>query len=89
MTSYTQTLIMLTGNDLLTAVQNLSSMTDDFSQKRFVDLGQTLYVEWLKTMNSAQNSTEEERRELFKFGAEIAFEAAEEFAKVFRHQEDT
>lgn len=64
-------------------------MTDDFSQKRFVDLGQTLYVEWLKTMNSAQNSTEEERRELFKFGAEIAFEAAEEFAKVFRHQEDT
>jgi hypothetical protein len=40
-------------------------------------------------MNSAQNSTEEERRELFKFGAEIAFEAAEEFAKVFRHQEDT
>lgn len=80
---------MLTGNDLLTAVQNLSSMTDDFSQKRFVDLGQTLYVEWLKTMNSAQNSTEEERRELFKFGAEIAFEAAEEFAKVFRHQEDT
>jgi hypothetical protein len=80
---------MLTGNDLLTAVQNLPSMTDDFSQKRFVDLGQTLYVEWLKTLNSAQNSTEEERRELFKFGAEIAFEAAEEFAKVFRHQEDT
>jgi len=80
---------MLTGNDLLTAVQNLPSMTDDFSQKRFVDLGQTLYVEWLKTLNSAQNSTEEERRELFKFGAEMSFEAAEEFAKVFRHQEDT
>jgi len=60
----------------------------DFSQKRFVDLGQTLYVEWLETLNSAQNSTEEERRELFKFGAEMAFEAAEEFAKVFRNQED-
>ena len=60
----------------------------DFSQERFVDLGQTLYVEWLETLNSAQNSTEEERRELFKFGAEMAFEAAEEFAKVFRNQED-
>jgi hypothetical protein len=44
----------------------------DFSQERFVDLGQTLYVEWLKTLNNAQNSTEE----------------AEEFAKVFHHQED-
>jgi hypothetical protein len=50
-------------------------------------LGQTLYVEWLKTLNNAQNSTEEERRKLFKFGAEMSFEAAEEFAKVFRHQE--
>jgi hypothetical protein len=60
----------------------------DFSQKRFVDLGQTLYVEWLKTLNNAQSSTEEERRELFKFAAEMSFEAAEEFAKVFRHQED-
>jgi hypothetical protein len=79
---------MLTGNDLLTAVRDLPSMTDDFSQKRFVDLGQTLYVEWLKTLNNAQKSTEEERRELFKFCAELSFEAAEEFAKVFRYQED-
>ena len=60
----------------------------DFSQKRFVDLGQTLYVEWLKTLNNAQNSTEEERRELFKFAAEMSFEAVEEFAKVFRNQEE-
>ena len=79
---------MLTGNDLLNAVQKLPSMTDDFSQKRFVDLGQTLFVEWLKTLNNAQSSTEEERRELFKFAAEMSFEAAEEFAKVFHHQED-
>ena len=42
----------------------------DFSQERFVDLGQTLFVEWLRTLNNAQNSTEEERRELFKFAAE-------------------
>jgi hypothetical protein len=61
----------------------------DFSQKRFVDLGQTLYVEWMKTARGLQGDTEEQRRELFKLGAQYAFEAAEEFAEVFRHQEDT
>ena len=61
----------------------------DFPQKRFVDLGQTLYTEWLKTATGLQTITEEERQELFKFAAETAFEAAEEFAKVFRNQEDT
>jgi hypothetical protein len=61
----------------------------EFSQKRFVDLGQTLYTEWLKTASGLETITEEERRELFKFAAETAFEAAEEFAKVFRNQEDT
>ena len=60
----------------------------DFSQKRFVDLGQTLYVEWLKTCSNMQSATEQERREIFKFCAELSFEAAEEFAKVFRNQED-
>ena len=60
----------------------------EFSQKRFVDLGQTLYIEWLKTGTSLADLTEEERRELFKIGAQYAFEAAEEFAEVFRHQED-
>lgn len=60
----------------------------DFSQKRFVDIGQTLYTEWLKTCSNMQSSTEQERREIFKFVAEISFEAAEEFAKVFRNQED-
>lgn len=60
----------------------------DFSQKRFVDLGQTLYTEWLKTCSNMQNSTEHERREVFKFVAELSFEAAEEFSKVFRNQED-
>ena len=60
----------------------------EFSQKRFVDLGQTLYVEWLKTGISLADLTEEERRMVFKMGAQYAFEAAEEFAEVFRHQED-
>jgi hypothetical protein len=61
----------------------------DFSQKRFVDLGQTLYTNWLKTVGGLQNSTEKERREIFKLCAQCSFEAAEEFANVFRNQEDT
>ena len=61
----------------------------EFSQKRFVDLGQTLYTEWLKSAEGLQTITEEQRREVFKLGAQYAFEAAEEFAEVFRHQEDT
>ena len=60
----------------------------DFSQKRFIGIGQTLYTEWLKTCSNMQSSTEQERREIFKFVAELSFEAAEEFAKVFRNQED-
>jgi hypothetical protein len=60
----------------------------DFSQKRFVDLGQTLYTEWLKRAEGFNTITEEERRKLFKMGAQFAFEAAEEFAKVFHHQEE-
>ncbi len=80
-------LMMLWNVSNFTSNNTRTEMTD-FSQKRFVDLGQTLFVEWLRTLNNAQNSTEEERRELFKFGAEMSFEAAEEFAKVFRHQEE-
>jgi hypothetical protein len=60
----------------------------DFSQEQFVDLGQTLYTEWLKTCSNMQSATEQERREIFKFCAELSFEAAEEFAKVFNHQEE-
>lgn len=58
------------------------------THKRFVDLGQTLYTEWLKSASGLQTVTEEERRELFQFVAQTAFEAAEEFAKVFRYQEE-
>jgi hypothetical protein len=61
----------------------------EFSQNRFVDLGRTLYIEWLSLapMTNATSTTEEERRLVFKFIAEASFEAAEEFAKVFRYQE--
>jgi hypothetical protein len=63
----------------------------EFSQNRFVDLGQTLYIKWLSSvsMTNATSTTEEERRSVLKFVAETAFKAAEEFAKVFRYQEDS
>jgi hypothetical protein len=80
---------MLTGNDLLAKVQKLASMDGQQTfQKHFVDLGQTLYIEWLKTCTNMQSATEQERREIFKFAAEMSFEAAEEFSKVFCYQED-
>lgn len=59
-----------------------------FSQKRFVDIGQALYIEWLNTASGMNNVSEQERREVYKLCAQFAFEAAEEFAKVFRHQEE-
>jgi len=57
-----------------------------FSQKRFVDIGQALYIEWFRNANVGA-VTEEKRREVFAFMAKASFEAAEEFAKVFEHQE--
>ena len=80
---------MLTGNDLLTAVQNLSSMTDGFSQKRFVDIGQSIFVQLAKDLIAPQNcECDEDIREIYKKYANASFIAAEEFAKVFRYQED-
>ena len=60
-----------------------------FSQKRFVDIGQTLYLEWMKTVSGLNTASEQERREVFKMASQFAFEAAEEFTKVFDNQEDT
>jgi hypothetical protein len=60
----------------------------EFSQKRFVDLGQTLYVNMLSRCEGMGGLPEEERRKVFALGAQMAFEATEEFAKVFRHQEE-
>lgn len=61
----------------------------EFSQKRFVDLGQTIYIEWLKNASGIGTLTEKERRELFGLCAQYSFEAAEEFSNVFYNQEDT
>jgi hypothetical protein len=60
----------------------------EFSQKRFVDLGQELYTNWMKTVGGLQNSTEKERRELFQLCAQYSLEAAEEFSNVFYNQDD-
>lgn len=63
-------------------------MTMHFTGTRFVDLGQQLYIQWLASVRNADTATEEERRKAFKFAAQLSFEAAEEFAKVFDNQED-
>ena len=60
----------------------------DYQHQMNVLIAQTLYTEWLKTLTGFKTVTEEERRELFKSVAQYAFEAAEEFANVFRNQED-
>lgn len=61
-----------------------------FSQKRFVDIGQALYIEWIKTTSplALLKCSEDQRRMVFSAEAKYAFEAAEEFAKVFEHQEN-
>jgi hypothetical protein len=61
----------------------------NFSQKKFIDIGQTLYIEWLNSAVGLYELPEAKRLELFKTIAEYSFEAAAEFAKVFDHQEDT
>lgn len=60
----------------------------NFSNQRFVDIGQTLFIEWVKTAQGLNTVTEHERREIFSMAAQYSFEAAEEFAKVFDNQEN-
>jgi len=60
----------------------------NFSDQRFVDIGQTLFIEWAKTAQGLGTVTEQERRKIFFMSAQYAFEATEEFAKVFSDQED-
>jgi len=65
----------------------------DFSQKRFVDLGQTTFQDLVKgyhdTLHTADSYGEVQDHTLpYQWFAEMSFRAAEEFAKVFNHQED-
>lgn len=60
-----------------------------FSQKRFVDIGQTLFTSWIKDLPvGVEHNTEEENIKQFNLLAKLAFDAAGEFAKVFYNQED-
>lgn len=44
------------------------------------ELARTLYAEWLKGAQGLAGEPESRRREMFRIGAGIAIEAAEEFA---------
>lgn len=59
-----------------------------FSDKRFVDIGQTLFTSWIKDFPpGAENDSSDENVKQFKRIAEIAFDAAGTFAQVFAGQE--
>ena len=62
---------------------------NEFYQKLFIDIGKTLYVELAKNYGAMSNITEEERREVYKYYAEISFKAADEFVKVFHLKPQT
>ena len=68
----------------------------DFSQKRFVDLGQTIFQDLVKGYHNVLHNPvgdpygkAEDHDLVYEVFAEMSFLAAGEFAKVFRHQEDT
>ena len=71
----------------------------EFSQERFVDVGQQIFQDLVKgyhnqVLLSAACDDDgtygdvEDHQFTYKMFAEMSFAAAEEFAKVFRHQED-
>lgn len=58
-----------------------------FYDKRFVDIAQTLYTSWLRTVTSTNDPTEEDYRSLYAKVANMSLMAAEEFQKVFSGKE--
>ena len=59
-----------------------------FSDKRFVDIGQILFTNWIKDFPpGADNESPDENMKDFRSIAEIAFIAAGAFAQVFAGQE--
>jgi len=70
----------------------------DFSQKRFVDLGQTIFQDLVKGYHETLHRTPvdidygygevEDHTLPYNWFAEMSFAAAEQFAEVFRAQED-
>jgi hypothetical protein len=77
---------------------NTRTEMTDFSQKRFVDLGQTIFQDLVKGYHDTLHTNvlrdvdgygEVQDHTLpYQWFAEMSFAAAEEFAKVFRHQEE-
>lgn len=66
----------------------------EFSQERFVDMGQQIFQDLVKGYHNNRHNLQgypygevEDHRALYEVFAEMSFAAAEEFAKVFRHQE--
>jgi hypothetical protein len=59
-----------------------------FSQKRFVDLGQNVFLDLVKGYHDRNKDWQiESKSHVYKHFAEMSFLAAEEFAKTFRDQE--
>jgi hypothetical protein len=76
----------------------MNHMTD-FPKKRFVDLGQAVFQDLVKGYHSTLHSPDdvgngdgygevEDHTLPYRWFAEMSFAAVEEFAKVFRYQED-
>ena len=66
----------------------------EFSQKRFVEIGQTIYQDLVKGYHDVLHSPTgdpygeaEDHRIVYECLSRMSFAAADEFAKVFRHQE--
>jgi len=60
-----------------------------FSEKRFVDIGQTLFTSWIRDLPTGiENNTQKENCEQFNMIAQMAFDAAVEFSKVFENQKN-
>ncbi len=63
------------------------------SQNRFVDLGQQIYQQMVQEYHDLLHHDDtfgelEENKTTYRMFAEMSFAAAEEFAEVFRKQED-
>jgi hypothetical protein len=73
---------------MMTSVLKNLLMAQSISNKRFIDIAQTLYIQGFLTAEGLGNVTEAERRESFKKLATICLEAADEFSAVFGGIED-
>lgn len=76
------------------SVHKVNLMTD-FPKKRFVDLGQAIFQDLVRGYHDNLHNPQgypygevEDHRALYEVFAEMSFAAAEEFAKVFRDQEN-